>query len=108
VALYQANRSDFPTNTLVTTTKLIDVVVYDSNHADDTGLLMGLGKTAQHKENASPDAANHPLHRQADVSFITGPLPIRHSLDASHMATEAYMLGLSHKGSTTMLKLIKQ
>ena len=35
VALIQANRSDFPTNNLVTTTNLIDVVVYDSNDADD-------------------------------------------------------------------------
>lgn len=162
VALYQANKSYFSTDTSATTTNLIDAVVFYSDDPDDTGLLTGLGKTDQHKENAFPDAANHSLQRQAYGSFKTGtpspntantvlsvataelpglciypnPVsqtlyvegltktaaarmytltgqriltkPIRHSLDASHLATGAYMLGLSHKGSTTRLKLIKQ
>ena len=71
VALYQANKSDFPIDTPATTTNLIDAVVYDSDDADDTGLLTGLGKTVQYNENASSDAANHSLQRQADGRFKT-------------------------------------
>lgn len=162
VALYQANKSDFPTDTSATTTNLIDAVVYDTDDPDDTGLLTGLGKTVQYNENASSDAANHSLQRQADGSFktatpspntanavlsvataelpglriypnpvsqtlyvegltqtatarmytLTGQRiltqPIRHSLDVSHLATGAYMLSLSHNGTTTRVKLIKQ
>lgn len=162
VALYQANKSDFTTDTPATTTNLIDAVVYDTDDPDDTGLLTGLGKTVQYNENASSDAANHSLQRQADGSFktatpspntanavlsvataelpglriypnpvsqtlyvegltqtatarmytLTGQRiltqPIRHSLDVSHLATGAYMLSLSHKGTTTRVKLIKQ
>lgn len=51
VALYQANKSDFPINAAVTTTNLIDAVVYDSDDADVTGLLTGLAKTVQYNEN---------------------------------------------------------
>jgi len=40
VALYAGNATDFPINTPVTTTNLIDAVVYDTNDADDAGLLM--------------------------------------------------------------------
>ena len=78
VALYQANKSDFPIDTPATTTNLIDAVVYDSDDADDTGLLTGLGKTVQYNENASSDAANHSLQRQAVVVLKQArPLPIR-------------------------------
>lgn len=40
VALFQGNASEFPGNTPVTTTNLIDAVVYDTNDPDDTGLLV--------------------------------------------------------------------
>jgi hypothetical protein len=72
VALYQANKSDFPNDTPVTTTNLVDAIVYDNNHADDTGLLTGLGKTVQYNEDASNDSENHSLQRQADGSFAAG------------------------------------
>ena len=72
VALYQANKSDFPVNAAVTTTNLIDAVVYDSDDADDTGLLTGLGKTVQYNENELSDASNHSLQRQSDGGFKTG------------------------------------
>jgi DNA/RNA endonuclease G (NUC1) len=40
VALYAASASDFPTGTLVTTTNLQDAIVYDTDDADDPGLLV--------------------------------------------------------------------
>ena len=40
VALYQGNASDFPGNQLLTTDGLIDALVYDTDDADDPGLLV--------------------------------------------------------------------
>lgn len=40
IALYVGNAADFPNGTPVTTTNLIDALVYDTNDADDPGLLM--------------------------------------------------------------------
>ncbi|MFZ3070127.1 MAG: ExeM/NucH family extracellular endonuclease [Anaerolineaceae bacterium] len=40
VALYRANATDFPNGTAVTTTNLVDALVYDTNDADDPGLLI--------------------------------------------------------------------
>ncbi|NET61325.1 MAG: endonuclease [Symploca sp. SIO2E6] len=39
VALYIGNASDFPDGTAVTTTNLLDAIVYDTNDGDDAGLL---------------------------------------------------------------------
>ncbi len=39
VALYTGSASDFPDGTAVTTDNLIDAIVYDTNDADDAGLL---------------------------------------------------------------------
>ncbi len=39
VAIYVGNASNFPNGTPVTTTNLIDALVYDTNDADDAGLL---------------------------------------------------------------------
>jgi uncharacterized protein (TIGR03437 family) len=39
VAIYVGNASSFPNGTHVTTTNLIDALVYDTNDADDPGLL---------------------------------------------------------------------
>ncbi|MFZ0545856.1 MAG: ExeM/NucH family extracellular endonuclease [Candidatus Promineifilaceae bacterium] len=40
VALYTADASSFPTGTAVTTDNLVDALVYDTNDADDAGLLV--------------------------------------------------------------------
>ena len=69
VAVDLAHKSYFSTDTSATTTNLIDAVVFYSDDPDDTGLLTGLGKTDQYNENASSDAANHSLQRQADGSL---------------------------------------
>ncbi|MCF6226670.1 MAG: Ig-like domain-containing protein, partial [Xanthomonadales bacterium] len=39
VALFTANAADFPNDTAVTTTNLIDAIVYGTNDSDDAGLL---------------------------------------------------------------------
>ncbi|MCS6804774.1 MAG: Ig-like domain-containing protein, partial [Blastocatellia bacterium] len=40
VALYLGNATDFPNNTPVTTTNLVDALVYDTSDPDDPGLLV--------------------------------------------------------------------
>ena len=39
VALFAGNAADFPVGTAVTTTNLVDAIVYDTDDADDPGLL---------------------------------------------------------------------
>lgn len=72
VALYQANKTDFPNGTAVTTTNLVDAVVYDTDDSDDSGLLIGLNQSTQYNEAAAGDSANHSLQRQADNTFAAG------------------------------------
>jgi MYXO-CTERM domain-containing protein len=47
IALYSG---DFALDATATTTNLLDAVVYDTNDADDTGLLAALGETVQYNE----------------------------------------------------------
>ena len=59
VALYQGNASNFPTNTPVTTSSLIDAIVYDTNDPDDAGLLALLNAgQPQVDEDSTGNAAN--------------------------------------------------
>lgn len=48
VALYVGDATDFPNGTAVTTTNLLDAIVYDTNDADDAGLLPLLNTGQQH------------------------------------------------------------
>lgn len=57
VALYLAPASDFPTNTAVTTSALVDAVVYDTSDADDSGLLVLLN-AGQPQLNENENAAS--------------------------------------------------
>ncbi len=64
VALYQAAVADFPHNTAVTTTNLIDALVYDTDDNDDSGLLVLLNAgQPQINENANSDKDNQSLQR---------------------------------------------
>ncbi len=66
VALYLASALDFPNNTALTKTNLLDAIVYDTNDADDSGLLAGLGQSTQYDENANGDQAGHSNSRSPD------------------------------------------
>ncbi|WP_461642076.1 DUF6359 domain-containing protein [Labilibaculum euxinus] len=84
VALYKAPAADFPNNTAVTTENLVDFVAYDTDDADDPGLLAGIMEGGQINENASGDMVNHSIYRATDgeggarntTAFIAGiPTP---------------------------------
>ncbi|MEZ5033109.1 MAG: M12 family metallo-peptidase [Saprospiraceae bacterium] len=66
VAVYEANATDFPNGTSVTTTNLVDAIVYDTDDADDTGLLTGLGQSTQYNENQNGDKDNQSISRVPD------------------------------------------
>lgn len=64
VALYTANAADFPNNTPVTTTNLIDALVYDTSDPDDPGLLVLLNAgQPQVDENGGGSSACHSMQR---------------------------------------------
>ncbi|MCP4536787.1 MAG: ExeM/NucH family extracellular endonuclease [Chloroflexi bacterium] len=63
-AIYQADATDFPNDTAVTTDNLIDALVYDTNEADDAGLLVLLNTSQpQVDENGAGDKDNHSNQR---------------------------------------------
>ena len=66
VAVYAGNATDFPNGTPPTTTNLIDAIVYDTNDADDMGLLTGLGQTTQYNEDANGNKDNESISRTTD------------------------------------------
>lgn len=76
VAVYQGNDVDFPDGTLATSTNLVDAIVYDTNDANDTGLLALLGLTEQINEGANGSSSTESIQRANDGSyFINTPTP---------------------------------
>jgi Lamin Tail Domain len=68
VALYQALPAAFPMNTAATTTKLIDVLVYETNDADDVSLLdtfFGAGNPTRVQVDEGAGGANGPAEMNA-------------------------------------------
>mgnify|MGYP001023198885 CR=1 FL=1 len=69
VALYQDDASNFPNDTAITMTNLIDAVVYDTNDSDDSGLLAGFGLSIQYNEDGNGSKDTHSLQRQNDGTY---------------------------------------
>ena len=64
VAVHAGDAADFPSGTAVTTGNLIDAVVYDTDDADDTGLLVLLNEgQPQVNEAGGGDKDNHSIQR---------------------------------------------
>ncbi len=69
VALYRADAADFPAGTAVTGDGLVDAIVYDTDDADDAGLLAVLNTAGgQVNEDANGDKDNHSNSRCPDAS----------------------------------------
>jgi hypothetical protein len=67
VALYHGDAADFPNGTPVTTSFLVDAIVYDTDDADDPGLLVLLNPgQPQVNENGGGDGPNHSNSRVPD------------------------------------------
>ncbi len=64
VALYVGNAADFPNDTPVTTANLIDAIVYDTNDADASGILVLLNAgQPQVNEGGAGDQTGHSNQR---------------------------------------------
>lgn len=67
VALYEADAVDFPNDTPVSTLNLLDVIVYDTDDGDDSGLLALLhAGQGQVNENGAGNKDLHALARIPD------------------------------------------
>lgn len=84
VALYTGNAADFPANTVLTTTNLLDALVYDTSDADDAGLLVLLNAgQPQVDENATATGVTVSMQRCPDGGtprnttgyLLAGPTP---------------------------------
>jgi len=69
VAVYQDDASNFPNDTPLTTTNLIDAFVYDTNDGNDSGLLTGLGVSVQYNEGENGNKDGHSNQRKADETY---------------------------------------
>lgn len=77
VALYLANASDFPINTPVTATGLVDAIAYsNSGTTQPTALMTALSLTVCVNENSTSNAANHSIQRLSAGGYeVKAPTP---------------------------------
>jgi hypothetical protein len=76
VGIYLGNASDFPDDTLATTTNLVNALMYDTNDADETALMNLLGVTAQYNEGQNSLQTTQSVQRKTDGTFETkNPTP---------------------------------
>jgi len=75
VAVYQANDTDFPNDTPITITNLIDVLVYGTGDPDDAGLLAGFGVAIQYDESANGSKDTESIQRTDDGTSYETKLP---------------------------------
>ncbi len=76
VALYLGNGSDFPDQTPVTATNLIDAIVYGNNNPDATTLMQVLGVTTQINESINGQGATQSIQRKNDGTYeVKAPTP---------------------------------
>lgn len=76
VGLYLGNPSDFPDDTLATTTNLINALMYDTKDADATALMALLGVSTQYDEGQNNLQTTQSIQRKNDGTYETkNPTP---------------------------------
>lgn len=74
VALYLGNSSDFPNNTLATSTNLVNAIVYGTADPDATSLMTILGVTTQLNESAGTGGSTvNSIQRKNDGTYESKP-----------------------------------
>jgi hypothetical protein len=95
VALYLANGADFPNGTGLTTSNLLDAIVYGNGHPNDTGLLTGLSQATQFDEDAlgTADVVSIGRSPNGTGSFnVETPTPIASGIPQAPEPTSLAML----------------
>jgi len=88
LAIYQSAASNFPSGTAITNTNLIDALVYDTDDADDTELLVGLGQGQQINEAENGNKDFESIQNNGDGTY----------------SVKTPTAGLPNDGSTTSTK----
>lgn len=97
VAVYQGSASDFPEGTLATTDNLIDALLYDTNDADDTDMMVLLGLTEQINEGENGNQTTESIQLDTDGSyFVATPTP-RQLNDGSGVVLNGVSISLSQE-----------
>jgi predicted extracellular nuclease len=85
VALLIGDAADFPVDTPVTTTNLVDAIVYDTDDGDDAGLLVllnagqpqanegGAGNKDSHSNQRCPNGSGGPRNTSSYAQFLPTP-----------------------------------
>jgi len=69
VAVYSGDDTDFPNDTVISTTGLIDALVYGTSDSDDAGLLTGFGLSIQYDENLNGNKDTESIQRKSDGTY---------------------------------------
>ncbi|MFT5257954.1 MAG: hypothetical protein ACI8VJ_001107 [Polaribacter sp.] len=69
VAVYLGDDTDFPNDTVISTTDLIDALVYGTSDSDDAGLLTGFGLSIQYDENLNGNKDTESIQRKSDGTY---------------------------------------
>jgi hypothetical protein len=94
VALYTANASDFPNGTPVTSTNLLDAIVYgSSNNPADTGLLTALNQSTQYVDTDTTSISRVP-NTTGPFTNDTTPTPQNSGVPQVPEPTPVLLLGL--------------
>ncbi|MCU4189382.1 endonuclease [Flavobacterium sp. HXWNR29] len=76
IALYQANATDFPDGTLVTSTNLVNAIAYATNSSLATNLMSALGLTISTNENVNSLGITQSIQRKNDGTYeVKTPTP---------------------------------
>lgn len=85
IAIYNAPAANFPDDTPVTSSDLVDAVVYGTSDADDLELLAGLNQTIQWDENQNglKDVESIQYDETANTFCVGTPTPRASNIDCS-------------------------
>lgn len=87
IAIYTGSAADWPNDSPITTTGLIDAIVYGTNDGDDVELLTELGETVQYNEDANNNNADtESLQRRDDGTYCTALPTVRGESNCSDCA----------------------
>jgi hypothetical protein len=76
IGLYLGNASDFPLDTLATSTNLVDALIYGTSDPDATSLMTALNETIQWDENLNSVGQTQSIQRKTDGTYeVKNPTP---------------------------------
>ncbi len=69
IGLYLGNASDFPIDTIASSSNLVDALIYGTSDPDATSLMIALNETIQWDENLNSAGQTQSIQRKADGTY---------------------------------------